>query len=635
VSQVVQDPAEAGREAFDRRAWSEAYELLSAANSNGGLEGDDLERLATAAVLSGRPERHTQLLEQAYAAHQRSGNRKRAGYVATLLNHEYETKLQRAVSAGWLSRAARLLEQEEEAPEHGYLELERSLLAWKSQDFDAALEHATRGEEIGTRHGDRNLEVRALQRRGIALIEKGDLDAGRALLDEASAAALSGELDPFSTVAVYCNTIGTCRDLADYARAGEWAETATEFCERQSASAFPGLCRVNRAEVMRVKGQWDAAEAHAAQASEELKEWCPRIAGAAFYEIGEVRLRRGDLEGAEEVFREAHAYGRAPQPGLALLRLAQGRTDAAAASIRDALVENEAPLSRARLLPARVEIEIRSGNPAAAREAATELAEIAVTYGTSALEASALSARGSVELADGNVAEAVGVLKRAVSAWQDVGAPYETAKARLELGVAHQKAGNVEAAKLELEVARSAFERLGAVVDAERASERVTKRARRTFLFTDISRSTDLLGLLGKDVWEGVLRKHDEIARAAIAEQAGEIVKTTGDGFFAVFGDASAAVEAATQIQRRLRDNGSPLSLRIGIHCGEALQKEGDWEGEAVIVAARLEHAAEPGEILASCDTLVGVPVVSGGRRSLELKGLSQPVDAISVDWKN
>lgn len=635
MSQLVRDPVEAGREAFERHAWQEAYELLSAADTDGALDGDDLERLATAAILSGKPERHTHLLERAYAAHQRAGHRTRAGYVATMLNHEYETKLQRSVAAGWLSRAARLLEQEEEAPEHGYLELERSLLAWKSQDFDAALEHATLAEEIGIRHGDRNLEVRALQRRGIALIEKGDLDAGRSLLDEASAAALSGELDPFSTVAVYCNTIGTCRDLADYARAGEWAETATQWCESQSASAFPGLCRVNRAELMRVKGQWAAAEAHAEQASEELKDWCPRIAGAAFYEIGEVRLRRGDLEGAEEVFREAHAYGRSPQPGLALLRLAQGRTDVAAASLRDALAENESQLGRARLLPAQVETEIRAGNPTAARDAAAELAEIAVMYGTSALEAAALAARGSVELAEGNFTEAVVTLKRAVSAWQDVGAPYETAKARLELGVAHQKAGNAEAAKLELEAARSAFERLGAIVEAERAAERATRRARRTFLFTDISRSTDLLGFLGKDVWEGVLRKHDEIVRAAIAETAGEIVKTTGDGFFAVFGDSGAAIDAATQIQRRLRDNGSPLSLRIGIHCGEALEKEGDWEGEAVIVAARLEQAAEPGEILASCDTLVGVPVVSGGTRSLELKGLAEPVDAISVDWKS
>jgi class 3 adenylate cyclase len=634
LSQVIQNPAEAGREAFQRRAWGEAYELFTAADVDGALGGDDLERLATAAVLSGRADRHTHLLERAYAAHQAAENRKRAGYVATMLNHEYETKLQRAVAAGWLSRATRLLEQEEEAPEHGYLELERSLLAWKSQDFDAALEHAVRAEEIGIRHGDRNLEVRALQRRAIALIEKGDLDAGRAFLDEASAAAISGELDPFSTVAVYCNTIGTCRDLADYARAGEWADTASAWCESQAASAFPGLCRVNRAEVMRVKGQWAAAEEHAHQASEELKEWCPRVAGSAFYEIGEVRLRRGDLTGAEEAFREAHAYGKNPQPGLALLRLAQGRVDAASEAIGAALTDNAGQLSRARLLPARVEIAIRGGDLKTAREAAMELAEIAVMYGTSALEAAAVTTRGEVELAEGEFRASISTFRRAFDIWQDVGAPYEAAKTRLDLGLAYEKVGNREAAKLELEAARATFERLGAVLDAARAAERVSRRATRTFMFTDIARSTDLSKFLGEDVYENVLRKHDAIVRGAIADQGGEVVKSTGDGFFAVFKDSTAAVDSAVAIQRGLREEGFAGKVRIGLHCGEAAEKDGDWEGDAIVVAARVEEAAEGAEILASCDTLIGVPTVSSGTRTIEAQGIG-PIDVVAIDWKN
>jgi class 3 adenylate cyclase len=634
VSQVIQDPAEAGRDAFRRRAWSEAFELFTAADTDGGLAPEDLELLAESAMLSGRADRHTSLLERAYAAHQRAGNRLRAGHLAILLNHEYQSRLQHTVAAGWLSRATRLLEQEPEAPEHGYLELQRSLNSWKTQDFDAAVEHATRAEEIGVRHGDRSLEVRALQRRGIALIEKGELDAGRALLDEASAAALSGELDPFSTVAVYCNTIGTCRDLADYARASEWAETATQWCESQSASAFPGICRVNRAEVMRVKGQWAAAEEHAARASEELKDWCPRIAGSAFYEIGEVRVRRGDLQGAEEAFREAHAYGKNPQPGLALLRLAQGRVDAAAAAIRTALAEDSAPLSRARLLPAQVEIAIRAGDVKGAREAAVELAEAAVMFGTSALEASAVAARGAVELADGDAQGSIPTLKRALGLWQDVGAPYEAAKARLDLGLAYQKSGNVEAAKLELEAARTAFERLGAKLDAERAAERVSRRAKRTFMFTDIVRSTDLAKFLGEDVYANVLRKHDSIVREAIAAQGGEVVKTTGDGFFAVFRDSTAAVDSAVAVQRGLRDEGFAGKVRIGLHCGEASEKDGDWEGDAVVLAARVEEAAEGAEILASCDTLAGVPTVSSGSRTIDAQGIG-PVDVVSIDWKS
>jgi class 3 adenylate cyclase len=634
VSQVVQDPAEAGREAFRRRAWEEAYALLSPLVSDGGLEAEDLERLALAAILSGRPERRVPLLEQAYAAYQRDANPRRAGYVATLLSHDYQTKLQHSVAAGWLSRAAKLLEQEPEAPEHGYLELERALNAWKKQDFDAALAHATRAEEIGARHGDRALEVRALQRRGIALIEKGDLDAGRGLLDEASAAALSGELDPFSTVSVYCNTIGTCRDLADYARAGEWAETASEWCASQSVSAFPGICRVNRAEVMRVKGQWAAAEENAVQASEELKDWCPRIAGAAFYEIGEVRLRRGDLTGAEEAFREAHAYGKNPQPGLALLRLAEGRVESAAAAIRTALAEDSAPLSRARLLPAQVEVAIRAGDLKSAREAAMELAEAAVMFGTSALEASAVAARGAVELAEGEAAAAIPTLKRAFSLWQDVGAPYEAARARLDLGLAYQKIGNDDAAKLELEAARTAFERLGATLDTQRATEKSSRRATRTFMFTDIVRSTDLARFLGEDVYANVLRKHDSIVREAIVARGGEVVKTTGDGFFAAFRDSTAAVDAAVAVQRELRDEGFAGKVRIGLHCGEATEKDGDWEGDAVVVAARIEEAAEGAEILASCDTLLGVPTVSSGSRTIEAQGIGD-IEVTSIDWRS
>jgi class 3 adenylate cyclase len=635
VSQVVQDPVEAAHDAYRRHAWAEAYDLLAGLDAGGALGPEDLLLLAETAVLTGRVESYSRYLERAYTGFLDAGNRVRAGFVAILLAHDSGNRLQPAIAAGWRSRATRHLDEAPEAVEHGYLELERSLVAWKKRDFDGALEHARRAEEIGARHGDRDLEIRGLQRRGIALIERGDYEAGRELLDEASAAAVAGELNASSTVAVFCNTIGTCRDLADYARAGQWTETASDWCDAQSAAAFPGLCRVNRAEVMRVQGQWEAAERHAAQASEELKEWCPRVAGAAFYEIGEVRLRRGDLDGAEEAFREAHAYGRDPQPGLALVRLAQGRKDAAAAALAGALAENEMLLGRARLLPAQVEIAVQRGDERTARDAATELAEIAVTYGTSALEAAAVGARGSVELLEGNVPEAIATLKRAFRLWQEVGAPYEAAKVRLELGVAYQRAGNTEQAELELDAARAVFQRLGATLDAERASERATRRAKRTFMFTDIVRSTELLDFLGRDVWEGVVRKHDEIVRAAIADKAGEIVKTTGDGFFAVFRDADAAVGAATGIMRALRDNGSPVRLRIGLHCGEALEKEGDWEGEAVITASRLESAAEPGEILASCDTLAGVPVVAGARRSVRPRGLDRDVEAVPIDWQS
>jgi class 3 adenylate cyclase len=245
-----------------------------------------------------------------------------------------------------------------------------------------------------------------------------------------------------------------------------------------------------------------------------------------------------------------------------------------------------------------------------------------------------VAARGAIELADGDARASIPTLKRALGLWQEVGAPYEAAKTRVDLGLAYEKVGNKEAAKLELEAARTTFQRLGATLDAERATERVSRRATRTFMFTDIVRSTDLSKFLGEDVYENVLRKHDTIVRSAILDQGGEVVKTTGDGFFAVFRDSTAAVDSAVAIQRGLREEGFAGKVRIGLHCGEAAEKDGDWEGDAVVVAARVEEAAEGAEILASCDTLIGVPTVSTRARTIEAQGIGT-VEVVSIDWKS
>ena len=633
MSQILQDPIQAGRDAYERGAWEDAYTLLKEGEQNGRLAPSDFEHLAEAAILSGHPDRYNGYLERAYAAHLEAGGRLRAGYVAIYLAHNYETRLQKAIAAGWLSRAARLLEEEPEAAEHGHLELQRSLLAWKKQDFEAALEHARQAEEIGRRHGDRGLEIRGIQRRGIALIEMGRLEEGRGLLDEASAAAVGGELDAFSTVSVYCNTIGTCRDLADYGRAGEWTETAVAWCDAQSASAFPGMCRVNRAEVMRVQGQWDAAEEHASLACEELREWNPRVAGAAFYELGEIRLRKGDLAGAEKAFRDADEFGRDPQPGLSLLRLAEGRTEAALASIGHALSEATSPLSRSRFLPAKVEIAIAAGDVDGAEGAAAELGEIAVTYGTSALEATATTLRGMVQLAREDEA-AVGTLRRAVRLWQEVGAPYETAKARVRLAIAYRARGDEDNARDELEGAVKLFERLGAARDTRQAEELRTGRPRRTFMFTDIVDSTRLTAALGEDKWQRVLEKHDETLRAAFARHSGAVVKHTGDGFFVAFEDAAAAVAAAIEIQQSLQEQGIAPDVRIGLHTGEAKSASGDYSGSEVNEASRIAALGGAGEIVASKESLDGVAARVSEPRRETLKGFSEPVEVVSIDWR-
>jgi tetratricopeptide (TPR) repeat protein len=334
MSQVVQDPLEAARQALQRQEWLEGYKLLMAADEAVELVPDDIVLLAEAAMWAGHQEDVIPYLERAYRGYLQESKTLRAAYVATLIAHDQRGNLQTSIANGWMSRAKRLLDLEEEAPEHGYWALQRSLEELSARNMPEAFRLAKRAEELGRRFGDRNLEIRGLQRQGNVLIEQGEVAEGKLLLDEASTAALAGELDPLSTLTVYCNTIGACRDVADFESAGQWTDRANDFCDANAMAAFPGLCRVNHAEVMKFKGRLTEAQELADRASVELRGWSPRIAGAAFYELGEVRLRLGELAQAEQAFREADEFGRTPEPGLSLLRFAQGDTKGALASIR-------------------------------------------------------------------------------------------------------------------------------------------------------------------------------------------------------------------------------------------------------------------------------------------------------------
>jgi tetratricopeptide (TPR) repeat protein len=337
MSQIVQDPLEAGREAARRGAWQEAYEQLRAADEKGELGAEDLQALSEASMWTGRLADAIEAEERAFAAYVDEGNTQRAAMAALQLAVEYRNKLQLSVSAGWHQRASRLLDNEAESSVHGYLELQRALIANGQGDFDKALEHIGRALDIATRHHDRDLLAQATLREGVVRVHKGEVDAGLALIDEVSASAVAGELNPLSTAIIYCNTIDACRDLADYGRAAQWTETTTRWCERQAIAGFPGMCRVDRAEIMRLRGAWADADRELEQATKELQDFNPRVAGQAFYEIGEIRLRMGELEAAEETFTRARDLGRDPEPGLSLLRLAQGKVDTAARSIKLAL----------------------------------------------------------------------------------------------------------------------------------------------------------------------------------------------------------------------------------------------------------------------------------------------------------
>jgi tetratricopeptide (TPR) repeat protein len=448
----AESPLAAAQHAADRHQWERALELFQAADADVGLGPAALEAMADAAWWTARPDDCIAALERAYAAYVETGNRPRAGYVALSLAREYGGRLLQAVASGWLQRAVGLLEDEPEGTEHGYLYARQAGLALANNDLDEAVDLAQRAIKVGERLGDRNVAALGLTSHGMALVQKGQVSEGLALIDEAAVAAASGELAPKVTGVVYCNTIGTCSAIADYRRAEDWADAARRWCERYGITYFPGDCAVHQAMILALRGAWAEAEESARNAAEDLQGFnrSTHIA-EAHYQIGEIRLRRGDMVAARDEFRTASELGRDPQPGHSLLLLAEGKVDAAGASIKRALDDETDPLERARLIPARVHIAVEAGDIITARGGADELESIAAVYQVPALHAAAHAARGAVLVALGEPSEAARILRAAVSDWQEIEAPFEMAQTRALLARAIKAQGDVEGGLLELE----------------------------------------------------------------------------------------------------------------------------------------------------------------------------------------
>ncbi len=653
VGQVIDEsPLQAGRQAVQRHAWREALDLFKEADKDGGLSGDDLAALSQAAWWMGQIDDCISARERAYAAYMNEGKPRRAAMVALELSHDYMGKLAHSIAQGWYSRAERLLEKEPEAPEHGYLAWMRTQAFLAVGDLDAALEQAERVLAIGTRFGDRDLLAYGLLDKGRVLVAKGRVAEGLPLLDEATVAAVSGELNPLASGIIYCLAITTTTQLADYGRAGEWTEAAKRWCERQSISGFPGVCRVHRAEIIRLRGAWAEAEQEARRALTELQSFNLEFAAEGFYEIGEIRLRMGDLAEAEDAFRQAHELGRQPEPGLSMLRLTQGKTQSAYSSIKRALQDDSLDqLRRSRLLPAQVEIAIAAGDLDTARSATTELEGMAETFATPPLKAAALCARGEVLMAEGDAVRALQSFRRSWRLWTEADLPYEAARTRMLLGMALRADGDEDGATLELQAAKAAFERLGAVLDLRRAlellgeeiAEGVPKasvpgaRVTKTFMFTDIVSSTNLVEAIGDDAWERLLEWHDQMLRKCFAAHCGEEVNKSGDGFFVAFDTPSEAVECAVDVQRKLaehrRNHGFAPQVRIGLHTTQATQKGRDYAGKGVHAAARIGALAQGGEVLASQEVIDAAPIrfPVSERRTVELKGVSDPLEIASI----
>jgi DNA-binding CsgD family transcriptional regulator len=464
----VSDELERGREAYARHGWAEAHTSLTRADRQGSLAPEDLELLATAAYMLGRDVEQQSALERAHMAYLERGEGLRAVQSAFWLGVHLLLRREPARANGWFARAQRLLEHEDrDCVEQGYLLVATDLQHTVAGEWPAAYAAAAAAAEVAERFGDANLLALALMDQGRHLLRQGREREGLEKLDEAMVEATAQRLSPIVTGLVYCSVIDGCQEVHELRRASEWTAALTEWCDGQPGLVpFTGTCLMHRAELMQLRGDLGGALEEARLAAERFAQRSNEAAaGDARYRQGEILRLQGHLSGAEDAYRAASRSGREPQPGLALLRLAQGRTDVATAAIEQVLAATTEWVERARVLPAAVGIVLAAGQGDRAHALAAELDEIAARHGSTMLRAQAAHARGAVALADGDARRALLVLREAWKLWQELEAPYEGARTRLLVAEACRAVGDDESAALELDAARATFERLGAAPD--------------------------------------------------------------------------------------------------------------------------------------------------------------------------
>lgn len=649
---------EVARDAVSRNDWAAAIDAFGEVDGDSELSPEDKVLLGDALWWSAQPDEAEDAYQRAFEGFVRADRKGDAAKTGAVLAYLAMRRRSESVAMGWLSRTRSLLADEPECPGHAWLSMLGVAEAlFVSNDLEAVKERADQTIEIAIRQGAIGPHALALSFKGIALTYQGNWREGMKMVDEATVLAVSEGGDLRASSDVYCQLMGACSSLADYKRAVEWTEQAERWMKSKSLGGFTGVCQVHRAELKRLRGDWPQAEHDARTACVELERF-HLLDGLGFanYEVGEVRRRMGDLDAAEEAFTRAYDYGHPAQPGFSLLLMDRGDLDEAAKSIAGALASTNGEgdgdlLTRGHLLPAQIEISLARGDLATARDSIIALEAVERTYDSPAWESMLLTCRGAMALTEDDAPSAVELLNRAWRLWQSVDLPYEAARSRELLGRARKKMGDGRGASLELRAAWSAYERLGARRDMERVERAMGtslpgvaspgERQTRAFMFTDIVTSTDLIGLIGDDSWERLLEWHDRELRAAIARHEGDEVRHTGDGFFVAFESARNALDAAVDIQRRLADHrlehGFSPTIRIGIHVAEATRQHGDYSGQGVHVAARIGDLGGGDEIVVS-ETLTKaagtIPYRLTRVRSVDLKGVTDPVNVMDVEWR-
>ena len=462
------DPLAAAQDAWERRAWLSAFEALTAADATGSLDGLDLERRGISAYLVGEEDAFLRSLERAFEAHMREGDAGAAVRCGFWLGLHHSSVGNPALGSGWFGRAGRALaDQSDVCAEDGYLLLPKAFAAYADADWERCLEEADAAVAVAEQFMDGDVLAMALHIRGRARLRLGHVNDGLADLDEAMVHVISGALSPPVTGSVYCGALGACRDLLDMDRVREWSAALERWCDQQPEMvAYSGECRAFRAEVSLTRGEWDSAIKEARRVHERFKAGRrPGSEGFALYLLGEAYRLLGDFTEAEDAYRSAAAAGREPQPGLALLRLAQEQPAAAAAAIRHALAELESDPRRVHLLPAYVEILVAVGDLEAARGACTQLLEVLTgTVGPYA-DAVRAQAQGLVALAAGDSQVALGCLRTALTNWRASGVPFEEARTRLLIGRACRSLGDEHGCAVERAEAERILRELGALHD--------------------------------------------------------------------------------------------------------------------------------------------------------------------------
>jgi class 3 adenylate cyclase len=648
MSGMVQGALEAGRDAMRRHAWEEARRHLSEADAAHQLDGEGLRQLGKAHYWCADTAGCLDAFERSYAAFLAAGERRSAAKVAIMLRRaNVNMRGDAAAARGWLQRAEHLLEGDSESVELGFLWRDQGRMAFASGKPEEGAELLRKAIDLGNRLGSPNLVAMSLSWLGVSLAIIGRGHEGFPFLDEACAAAVGGELGPWATGIVYCNSIGAYREAGEFAMGGEWTQTAGRWCERESITGWPGVCRVHRAEFMRLRGAWADAEREARRAGSEMEGWLPSIAAQAYYEVGEIRLRIGDLEGADKAFRQAHELGQDPQPGAAMLLARRGEMAAALNSLETSIDSHQlGVLDEMRALVTETGIAVELGLLDRAERAAQQVEALAAGQEGPGLRVLALQARGNVQVARNDPA-AQKTLRQTLRLWQEIDAPYEAALVRLLLARALRQSGDEAGAGREGQAALGVFERLGAVPDASRAKDWLEAPAtapdatpaiaQRTLFFSDIVGSTQLVEAIGDQSWAELVAWLDGSMRECFRTHGGEEVDHAGDGFFVAFPDSKSALDCAVSIQRDLADHrrkhGFAPRVRIGIHATSASHAGGRYRGRGVHEASRIAALAGPDEIVASRAT-----VPSGFRasqpREATVKGIARPLELVTIDWK-